>query len=416
MASALCCKAGSYTVAYAVGKCDSSRRESNGARSTPSGGYIRTLASSSIQCSSRHRTIRQAGALLKHGSLLSPGFCDTILGSVRRGPGYGSEGKKSFVVYASDLSQTPTSPIPPSESKGNNPFTALARFIQSFWRQVSLPLGNFGFGKRSIWEGGVGLFVVTGVVMLAMLITWIKGVQVRSRSSKYQAVVEFSQACGITVGTPVRIRGVDVGSVVGVKPSLEKIDVVVEVMDGSVVIPRNSLVEVNQSGLISETLIDITPVPPIPRPTIGPLDPRCKDEGLIVCDREHIVGSQGVSLDELVGICTKIAKQVDKEGIHHAFDTMKTVTNTVADYKPFLDKGPHGLGGAHLVATWHVLGQHRVHLAAGQGGRAEAAGGEAKHASNANSISSDVSGLTGDPGTRYNLKQLIESLSRLVSD
>ena len=36
-------------------------------------------------------------------------------------------------------------------------------------------------------------------------------------------------ACGIGVGTPVRIRGVPVGSVLTVNPSLEKVEVLVEV-------------------------------------------------------------------------------------------------------------------------------------------------------------------------------------------
>jgi ABC-type transporter Mla subunit MlaD len=42
-------------------------------------------------------------------------------------------------------------------------------------------------------------------------------------------VLEFPLACGITVGTPVRIRGVPVGSVLTVNPSLEKVEVLVEV-------------------------------------------------------------------------------------------------------------------------------------------------------------------------------------------
>jgi hypothetical protein len=41
--------------------------------------------------------------------------------------------------------------------------------------------------------------------------------------------LEFPLACGITVGTPVRIRGVAVGSVMNVKPSLDRVDVLVEV-------------------------------------------------------------------------------------------------------------------------------------------------------------------------------------------
>ena len=51
------------------------------------------------------------------------------------------------------------------------------------------------------------------------------------------------------------------------EPSLEKVDVLVEIKDSGTVIPRNSLIEANQSGLIAEPLIDITPQLPIPEYT-----------------------------------------------------------------------------------------------------------------------------------------------------
>jgi len=62
----------------------------------------------------------------------------------------------------------------------------------------------------------------------------------------------------------VQIRGVNVGSVVQVKPSLSQVDVLVEIKDANTVIPRNSIIEANQSGLIATPLIDITPQLPVP--------------------------------------------------------------------------------------------------------------------------------------------------------
>lgn len=50
-----------------------------------------------------------------------------------------------------------------------------------------------------------------------------------------QCVLEFPLACGITVGTPVRIRGVPVGSVLAVHPSLERVEVLAEVRTGRLV-------------------------------------------------------------------------------------------------------------------------------------------------------------------------------------
>ncbi len=44
-----------------------------------------------------------------------------------------------------------------------------------------------------------------------------------------------------------------------------------QIKKNSTVIPRNSHIEANQSGLIAEPLIDITPQLPIPDYKVGPL-------------------------------------------------------------------------------------------------------------------------------------------------
>lgn len=71
-------------------------------------------------------------------------------------------------------------------------------------------------------------------------------------------------------GDVLQIRGVNVGQVAAVKPSLAQVDVLVDVKEADTVIPRNSLIEANQSGLIATPLIDITPQLPIPDYKVGP--------------------------------------------------------------------------------------------------------------------------------------------------
>ncbi len=65
-----------------------------------------------------------------------------------------------------------------------------------------------------------------------------------------------------------QIRGVPVGSVLSVKPSLERVDVLTEINSATTVIPRNSLIEANQLGLIAEPQVDITPQEPVPDYTV----------------------------------------------------------------------------------------------------------------------------------------------------
>ncbi|KAJ6908638.1 protein TRIGALACTOSYLDIACYLGLYCEROL 2 [Populus alba x Populus x berolinensis] len=227
---------------------------------------------------------------------------------------------------------------PPSSSEKVNPLAVVLEVPVNIWRQTLKPLGDFGFGRRSIWEGGVGLFLVSGAVLVALSLAWLRGFQLRSKFRKYLAVIEFAQASGICTGTHVRIRGVTVGEVVRVNPSLKSIEAVVEVEDDKIFIPRNSLVEVNQSGLLMETMIDITPRNPIPKPSVGPLDAECVKEGLIVCDRQRIKGIQGVSLDALVGIFTRIGREVEEIGVANSYALAERVAAVIEEAKPLLTK------------------------------------------------------------------------------
>lgn len=226
---------------------------------------------------------------------------------------------------------------------------------KTIWRQTLRPLSDFGFGRRSIWEGGVGLFLVSCMVLFVLCLAWLRGFQLRSKFRKYLAVFEFSQACGISNGTPVRIRGVTVGNVIQVNPSLKSIEAVVEVEDEKVIIPRNSLIEVNQSGLLMETMIDITPRNPIPTPAVGPLHAECGNEGLIVCDRQKIKGIQGVSLDALVGIFTRLGRDVEEIGVANTYALAVKVAAVIEEAKPLLTQVVYTHLKFSLVHTIQII-------------------------------------------------------------
>ncbi|XP_057462332.1 protein TRIGALACTOSYLDIACYLGLYCEROL 2, chloroplastic-like isoform X3 [Actinidia eriantha] len=278
--------------------------------------------------------------------------------------------QKKLVRVRSQLSSEAGNTQLPNSSEEENPFAGILDFPRTVWRQTVRPLSDFGFGRRSIWEGGVGLFLVSVTVLLAFSLAWLRGFQLRSKFRKYLAVFEFAQACGICTGTPVRIRGVTVGNVIQVNPSLKSIEAVVEVChlsllkkpyskfidhincrdllvciafclqveDDKIIIPRNSLVEVNQSGLLMETLIDITPRDPIPTPSVGPLDPECVKEGVIVCDRQKIKGYQGVSLDALVGIFTRLGREVEEIGVANTYSLAERASSVIEEARPLLTK------------------------------------------------------------------------------
>ncbi|KAL5220821.1 hypothetical protein ABZP36_025534 [Zizania latifolia] len=328
-------------------------------------------------------------------------------------------------------------PSPPPDGNSTNPFAPLLEVPRTLWHRTLQPLGDYGFGKRSVWEGGVGLFMVSGAALLALALAWLRGFQLRSRFRKYQAVFGFTQACGICVGTPVRIRGVTVGTVVRVDSSLSTIDAYVEVEDDKIIVPRNSVVEVNQSGLLMETMIDITPKDPLPTPSVGPLDPDCSKEGLILCDKERMKGQQGVSLDALVGIFTRLGRDMEEIGVNKSYKLAEKVASIMEEARPLLSRIE-----ALAEEIQPLLSEVRdsdlpkdVETIAK--GLADASGDLRRLKSsmltpentdlikqsiftlvftlkNIESISSDISGFTGDEVTRRNMKLLIKSLSRLL--
>ncbi|KAJ8549844.1 hypothetical protein K7X08_033551 [Anisodus acutangulus] len=323
----------------------------------------------------------------------------------------------------------------PASSSG--PLSVILDVPRNIWKRTMRPLSDFGFGKRSIWEGGVGLFIVSGTVLLALSLAWLRGFQLRSRFRKYLAVLEFEQACGICTGTPVRIRGVNVGNVIKVNPSLRNVEAVVEVEDDKIIIPRNSLVEVNQSGLIMETMIDITPQDPIPIPSAGPLDPDCVKEGLIICDRQKIKGQQGVSLDALVGIFTRLGREAEEIGLSNTYALAERAINVVEEARPLLTKIKAmaedvqpmlaDVRDSGLLKEVETLTRslalasediRRVHSTVMTPENTELIRKSIYTLvftlKNVENISSDILGLTGDEAMRRNLKMLIKSLSRLL--
>ena len=309
--------------------------------------------------------------------------------------------------------------------------------ISIIWAQTIKPLRDFGFGRTNVWEGGVGLFILGGISLTALTIQWILGLNFNKLRS-YQAFVEFPFACGIQVGTTVRVRGVKVGNVLSVRPSLEKVEVLIEMDDDGIVIPRNSLVEANQSGLIAETIIDITPELPIPKAQWGPLDSGCEGEGLVVCDRGKIQGVPGVSMDDLVGICTKLAREMDQQkGLQKMFAATTAAEDLMKNLEPLL------LEAAKIAKDLRPMLQNvqeqgtldTIELLAGHATKAVTDIRELKQTiltdenqealrqsitimtktlQHMEKVSGDISSVSGDPATRQNLRHLIQCLSRLV--
>jgi len=155
-------------------------------------------------------------------------------------------------------------------------------------------------------EGSVGLLILAGVGLFGGLILWLRGFNPSNRS--FSVTVEFATTGGVQPGSPVRYRGVTVGRISRISPNPNGVAIQIDIAPADLIIPRDSEVTVNQSGLLGETVLDIIPRKPLPDGVMAakPLDRDCNKE-IILCEGSRINGTLGISTDELVRASIKFA-------------------------------------------------------------------------------------------------------------
>ena len=173
---------------------------------------------------------------------------------------------------------------------------------------------------RTVREGSVGLLILLGIVTFAGLLLWLRGVSLGRRS--YKVVVEFANVGGMQEGAVVRYRGFQVGKISDIQPKPNGVEVNIEITPADLIIPRDVLVEANQSGLISEVGIDITPQKTLPSSSVvaKPLDQNC-DQSLIVCDGSRLQGRIGISTEELFRATSRFANVYGDPRLYNNFST-----------------------------------------------------------------------------------------------
>lgn len=154
--------------------------------------------------------------------------------------------------------------------------------------------------SRTIREGSVGLLILLGLAVMSGLFLWLRGFSPGRRS--YQTTIRFPSAEGMQIGAPVRYRGVTAGKISDIRVSANYAEVDVQISPATTIIPKNVTIEAQQSGLVGETFINITPNTQLPESAVAgnPLASDCNDE-LIVCDGSYLQGTSSVTLTQLLG-------------------------------------------------------------------------------------------------------------------
>lgn len=180
--------------------------------------------------------------------------------------------------------------------------------------------------SRTIREGSVGLLILVGLAFFGVLVIWLRGLNLGTRS--YRFSVAFTDVAGMQVGAAVRYRGFVIGKIVDIQPDPSGVVVEVQINSATLAIPEDSTIQVNQSGLIGETSVDITPPPETPEAfATNPLAPDCAT-GEIICAGDFLQGDVGVSFGELINATIKLSNLFGDEAF---FNELRTLARNTAD-------------------------------------------------------------------------------------
>lgn len=140
----------------------------------------------------------------------------------------------------------------------------------------------------------------------------------------YSIFIEFDNANGIRPGTPLRLRGINIGSVVDLISEINSVLVLADINSSLIAIPKNSLIETNQTGLLNDTAIDILPLDLIMQKDYdfvpSPLSSECLNSR-ILCHLSYVEGERGLNYDDLIRATTRISQRFDDPRFFNLFYT-----------------------------------------------------------------------------------------------
>jgi phospholipid/cholesterol/gamma-HCH transport system substrate-binding protein len=193
--------------------------------------------------------------------------------------------------------------------------------------------------SRAVREGSVGLLILVGLICIVGIAAWLRGAKL---GGSYALAIELSDAVGLDVGSSVKYRGVKVGRVNALTPSINGVVAEVAISPPSTVIPRDSTIAVTQSGFIGQVELSIQPkrasqalsqstsqsASQLASTKLSPYKPEC-NASAILCDGDRLNGTVGANFDTLIQSTTKLANLLtENELIDNANTALKTFSKT----------------------------------------------------------------------------------------
>jgi phospholipid/cholesterol/gamma-HCH transport system substrate-binding protein len=165
--------------------------------------------------------------------------------------------------------------------------------------------------RRSVREAIVGLSLLAAISSGLAFWFWLKGIALGQRT--WTLRVRLDDAAGLAERSPVRFRGVMVGSVRRIQTASDAITADLEITEPQLRLAQPVLARVEASSLLGgdAQVSLISRGGGLPADTPGPLARGCRST-LIACDRSAIAGEAAPTLSSVTDLMQKMLAEADQ--------------------------------------------------------------------------------------------------------
>nr|YP_010471165.1 hypothetical protein N4M48_pgp027 [Synarthrophyton patena]UVF62994.1 hypothetical protein [Synarthrophyton patena] len=165
-------------------------------------------------------------------------------------------------------------------------------------------------------------FIQNSLLLFCLAILFIViMIYCNNKNSYYSFFIEFDNANGIEKGTSIRMRGLQIGSIQSIVIKPHCILTLAKINSSNVLIPKDSIIETSQTGLLNDAVIDIIPLSSLQlfdSSTISPFSNNCENSK-ILCNKMYLQGDRGLNYDDLVRSTTRISQRFDDPRFFNLF-------------------------------------------------------------------------------------------------
>jgi phospholipid/cholesterol/gamma-HCH transport system substrate-binding protein len=166
--------------------------------------------------------------------------------------------------------------------------------------------------RRSVREALVGFSLLAAMAGGLGLWFWLKGISLSRNVWTIQA--GFADAAGLAVRSPVAFRGVQVGSVRGIRVTGAEVVADLEITDPSLVLSRPVVARVGAASLLGgDAVVSLLSAgKALPPNSPRPRERNC-DNARMVCDRGKVSGVTAASLDTVTETVQKLLDDAERQ-------------------------------------------------------------------------------------------------------